>query len=627
MPRQLLPWLENLIRANLGIKMRFPPASPFVLLEDSQASSKKKAGLLFTNPVKIIQCRKIEVVQKTLELVEQNQKEGFFLAGWISYEAGFAFHPSLKKTNPKTSKEPLIWMGVFKKPQTLSSQQLSAIFKTLPQKGPNGGLMAPPKRKQNRAEFDRAFKKILNYIKDGDVYQVNHTFSLGLKTFGPFSSLYSKLRKAQPAPYSALIDTGNWRILSFSPELFISKQGQTLVSRPMKGTAKPGLNEADTKKRMKALAKDEKNRAENLMITDLIRNDFSRITEAGSVKVPKLFEVERFKTVLQMSSEVVGTLKPTSSFLEIFKALFPCGSITGAPKIRAMEIINETERAPRGLYTGALGYLTPGGDFTFSVPIRTAVLNTKGEGWFGIGSGLVSGSNLQDEFDECLLKGKFLEKTEKDFALIETMLWTEKEGVHFLEQHLTRMTGSANFFGFQIKIPVIKNQLAKILLTFSDKKPRKIRLTVERSGQISFETQEFIPAKKRAPLFISVSPHRVESTDPFLFHKTTNRALYNLELGRAKKEKFYDVIFVNEKGNITESTFNNIFVQGNRGELFTPFLGCGLLPGILRTNLVDSGKFQETSLTCDDLENAAKIWLGNSVTGLVEVKLRKHKNL
>lgn len=606
--------------------MKFPPDSPFVLLEDSQATSKKKAGLFFTNPVKIIQCSTLNAVQKTLQQIEEHQNAGFFLAGWISYEAGTVFHPFLKKSAQKTSDEPLIWMGVFNNPQCLSSQQLLALFKTLSQKKPKSGLITPPESKESRAAFNKAFERIMAYIKAGDVYQVNHTFRLALDTFGPFTSLYAALRKSQPTPYSALINTGEWRILSFSPELFISKQGQTLISRPMKGTAKPGINEVENKKQMRALGRDEKNRAENLMITDLIRNDFSRITEPGSVRVPKLFEVERFKTVLQMSSEVVATLRKETSFLEIFTALFPCGSITGAPKIRAMEIIRKTEQEPRGLYTGALGFLTPRGDFTFSVPIRTAVLNTKGKGWFGVGSGFVSESKVQDEFEECLLKGKFLENLENDFALIETMLWTKKEGLHYFEDHMIRLAASANFFGFQIELKLIRKRLSKILSTFVDKKPRKIRLTLERSGQINFETLTFAVPKKINRPAIAISPQKVTSSDPFLFHKTTNRALYNSELIRAKKQKFYDILFVNEKGNITEGAFNNIFVQGNRGELLTPSLECGLLPGILRAKLVESGKFKETSLTCDELEKAAKIWLGNSVSGLIEVKFRKSFN-
>ncbi|MEE8294126.1 MAG: aminodeoxychorismate synthase component I [Sphingomonadales bacterium] len=603
--------------------MKFPPKPPFVLLEDSQATSKKKAGLLFTNPVEIIQCNTLSKVKKTLLKIEKSQKKGFFLAGWVSFEAGTAFHPALKRTKHKTSTEPLVWMGVFKKPQNLSSQQLSSLFNSVPQISPRAGLVSPPKNKESRAKFNQVFKRILAYIKAGDVYQVNHTFRLNLKTFGPFFSLYAALRKAQPAPYSALINTGDWRILSFSPELFISKQGQTLISRPMKGTAKPGVNELENKKRMKALREDKKNRAENLMITDLIRNDFSRITEPGSVKVLKLFEVERFKNILQMSSEVTGTLKKGSSFFEIFSALFPCGSITGAPKIRAMEIIKETEADPRGLYTGALGFLTPGGNFTFSVPIRTAVLNPQGEGWFGIGSGLVSGSKVRDEFEECQLKGNFLKNIEKDFALIETMLWTEDTGVHFYDAHMKRLASSANYFGFQIKIKQIKNRLSKISSTFIDKNPKKIRLTLARSGELNFETQNYNRPKNKDHFEVIISPHKVSSMDPFLFHKTTNRALFNSELEHSKNQKFYDILFVNEKGNITEGAFNNIFVQGNRGELFTPSLKCGLLPGILRAKLVESGKFKETSLTCDELEKATKIWLGNSVTGLVEVNLRK----
>ncbi len=432
------------------------PSPPFVLLDDSKTKARPDAGFLFENPVKILECEKLEQAPKVLDKIEGVLKAGYYLAGWISYEVGLGFHPTLNTPKTVTSKEPLIWLGVFKDPERLSSEKLDSLFRPPGKPGYPAGFTASPEANENQAGFAAAFNKIMDYIVAGDIYQVNHTFRLNLEAHGTIAALYARLRKAQPVSYASLIDTGDWKVLSASPELFISRKGDYLTSRPMKGTAKSGKTWAENQKKMAALKRDEKNRAENLMITDLIRNDFSRVCEPGSVAVSKLFEVERFAQVLQMSSEVVGKLKPGTRFLDIIENLFPCGSITGAPKIRAMEIIQETEKEPRGLYTGALGVITPTGDFTFNVPIRTILLDRMGKGHLAIGSGIVVGSTQGDEYDECLLKSKFLHTDVRNFALIETMLWTPGQGFSDLGDHLNRLANSARYFEFQLPQAAIK---------------------------------------------------------------------------------------------------------------------------------------------------------------------------
>ena len=464
----------------------------------------------------------------------------------------------------------------------------------------------------------------MDYISAGDIYQVNHTFRLNLEAHGLIAALYSRLRKAQPVAFGSLIDTGTWNVLSASPELFICRKGDRLTSRPMKGTAKSGKTWLEVQKNMAALKCDEKNRAENLMITDLIRNDFSRVCEPGSVVVSKLFDVERFSQVLQMSSEVVGTLKPKTTFTDIFQNLFPCGSITGAPKIRAMEIIQETEKQPRGLYTGALGYIAPNGDFTLSVPIRTVLLDKLGKGHMAIGSGIVAGSTLMHEYDECLLKSHFIYNAPQNFALIETMLWTPDRGFSDIKDHLVRLSNSARYFEFSFSLETIKKELKKLEGSFDHQAPQRVRLTLNKDGKTSLQHQSFTPLDDKTPVTATLASERVDSDNLFLFHKTTHRPLYDQALKPAKGSDstgIYDLIFQNKQGNITEGTFNSVFVEKDHHTLLTPPLKAGLLPGILRGKLLESGQARETSLTIDDLVKAKNIYLGNSVRGLVKTKL------
>jgi len=598
------------------------PKPPFVLLEDSKLPNRKNPGLLFQNPVEILECTWLDDVPAMLDRIEMALDKGFYLAGWFSYESAMPLHPTLGDKSIPLSQEPLIWFGVFQKPEVLSSAKLDILFSAKDLLSGNSGFQGDHTPSEQEQEFEQAFAAIQTYISNGDVYQINHTFRLGLKTSGPGKQLYSRLRRAQPVPYGAYIDSGEWQALSLSPELFITCRDGCLMSRPMKGTAKPGLNMEENLKRMKELELDEKNRAENLMITDLIRNDFSRICRPGTVKVTKLFDVEYFSTVLQMSSEVSGELIKGTKFSEIFKALFPCGSITGAPKIRAMEIIHETEKSPRGIYTGAIGFLGPTGDFSFNVPIRTVVLNNKGDGWLGIGSGIVADSQAGDEYKECLLKADFLNRPYIHFGLVETMLWSADSGFRHLDKHLARLAASAVYFDFPYPGKRIRAALKDLSTTLLPTEQYKVRMVLNNKGKWVLTHEPINAAAKNGPLYTVLSNNRVNSLDPYLFHKTTHRPLYN-EIFKTERQRTgaYDVIFQNENGEITEGTFNTIFIHKNHGPLLTPHIGAGLLPGILRANLLESGEAIEASLKFDDLKKAKNIYLGNSVRGLMEVKL------
>ena len=598
------------------------PKSPYVLLEDSKSSNRPDAGLLFQNPIEVLECVSLEGVLATLVEIETFLTKGNFLAGWLSYECALPFHPTLKRKKTVLSNEPLIWMGVFKKPEVLSASSLENLFTESEGQNNTWGFSKSADPNETSKEFESIFSKIQDYISKGDVYQINHTFRLGLKSTGAAKALYGNLRRAQPTPFSALIETGEWRVLSLSPELFITRRNGRLISRPMKGTAKPGKTLEENQRRMEVLERDEKNRAENLMIADLIRNDFSRICKPGTVKVNKLFEVESFASVLQMSSEVTGELREETSFRDIYKALFPCGSITGAPKVRAMEIIHETEKGPRGIYTGAIGFLAPDGDFSFNVPIRTAVMDAKGKGWLGIGSGIVADSTVKMEYRECLLKSRFLYNTPANFALVETMLWSKEKGFSYLEDHLERLVQSAAYFNFVCPIDKIRDSLRNLAGTIIISAGHKVRLVLDRRGHYILTHETLLKTNKIQPLIIHLSKNKVSSNDTFLFHKTTYRPIYNEAITKnAGAEKIYDVIFQNEKDEITEGTFNNIFIEKNDPKLLTPPVSAGLLPGIYRAKLLESGRAKETSLTFEDLVNAKNIYLANSVRGLVKTTL------
>jgi para-aminobenzoate synthetase/4-amino-4-deoxychorismate lyase len=372
------------------------------------------------------------------------------------------------------------------------------------------------------------------------------------------------------------------------------------------------MSRADEDRRQRdALATSAKERAENLMIVDLVRNDLSRIAETGSVAVPALFEVETYPTVHQMTSTVTARLRREVSITGIFQALFPCGSVTGAPKRRSMEIIAGLETSPRGVYCGAIGYISPGREAVFSVAIRTAVVDAAtGKAEIGIGSGVTWGSDAGSEFQECLAKGTFLTRCADEFSLIET-LRHDQEGYLLLERHLRRMAGSAAYFGFKFDMDALRSKLWDLGVTLAG--THKVRILLDSAGNIQLETTPLVQtAPEERPVMTTISPIRTDPADPFLYHKTTRRDLYDQEL-RGHPD-CYDVIFRNQADEVSEGCFNSIVVS-MAGKLLTPALECGLLPGVLREELLEVGAISEARLTLVDLQAADRIWLVNSVRG------------
>lgn len=588
----------------------FQPKPPFVVLEDSRGHTDARS-YLFEDCAEILSVHTLDKVESALGQIENWRQDGYYCAGWLSYEAGIAFENKLQQGTADLSSEPLIWFAAFKKRHLFKGSEIENFWRTA-QTSLRPFSITSTQPELSEDAYTKAFHTVQDYIQAGDIYQANFTFPCSFKAAGDIVSLYRHIREAQFAGFGALIVTGNRTALSFSPELFVERKEQTLTTRPMKGTVKRPLTQEADEAAAQALKSDEKSRAENLMIVDLLRNDLSRIAEPGSVKVKSLFEVEHYRTVLQMTSTV--QCESQAAFPDTIKAVFPCGSVTGAPKIRAMEIINELENGPRGIYTGAIGHIAPEGDFSFSVPIRTAVLDEEGKGHLNVGSGLVADSKADQEYEECLTKAAFLNASQGPFDLFETMKWTPDEGFQLIDLHLARLGRSAAYFGFQFSEEDAKQLLD--LGTQSQKAPARAKLLLSRQGALSCQFTA-LPVQPQTPLQVSLSKDKVNSSNPFLYHKTTQRSLY--DQARADAPGF-DVLLQNERGEITEGSFTNIFIEKD-GILFTPALHCGLLPGVLRAKLLAEGKCKEAVIHLADLRGADALYIGNALRGLCQAVL------
>jgi para-aminobenzoate synthetase/4-amino-4-deoxychorismate lyase len=443
-------------------------------------------------------------------------------------------------------------------------------------------------------------------IAGGDIYQANYTFQADVPVAGEPLSIYAALRRRAQASYGAVVWTGGEWLLSLSPELFFSLEGGRLTARPMKGTAPPDADPA-------ALSGDPKQRAENLMIVDLLRNDLSRVALPGSVAVPELFRVEHYPTVQQMVSTVTATLAPERDAVDVLEALFPCGSITGAPKIKAVELIAGAEAEPRGAYTGAIGAVNPAGEAAFNVAIRTLHLRPdEPRASLGLGSGIVADSDPGAEWLECLAKGAFV-RSDRQFDLIETMGFDPMDGLLRLERHLARMKASAEAFGFAFDRHAARNELQAA--TFRLRERARVRLLASREGHYAIEVRGL--ALPQEPVEVALTPLPVGSGDFRLRHKLTDRGFY--DAARAASGCF-EVVFTDADGFLTEGSFTSIFVERD-GRMLTPPLSRGLLPGVLRGELIDEGRAVEADLRPEDL--AQGFLIGNSARGLLRARLRE----
>jgi para-aminobenzoate synthetase/4-amino-4-deoxychorismate lyase len=559
------------------------PAPPFVLLDDAREGG--APARLYRDPLEIVEAHGRRQVERAIEGLRTALRRGLHAAGYLDYEGSS------------------LWFGLFRGFQVIDLKEVSAL---LPD--PAGAWAGPPEPGVSWSAYRAACDRVLAYIQAGDTYQANLTFRATLRYAGSEAALFALLRQRARAGYGALIATGQSWLLSFSPELFFALEDGQLTARPMKGTAARTGDAARDAAAALALATDAKQQAENLMIVDLMRNDLSTVATPGSVAVPELFHIERYPTVYQMISTVTATLRPELDAVDALRALFPCGSVTGAPKIRAMQIIGEVEHGPRGVYTGAIGRLDPNGDAMFNVAIRTLVCDGAGTAVLGLGSGVVADSRPRAEWEECLAKGAFVTAGETAFDLIETMRFDPLEGLAYLERHLLRMKASAAALGFPFDRHTVRNELQAA--TFRLRNAAKVRLLLGRSGAIAIGASP-LPAAPTAPVEVAVRPLPVAPDDFRLAHKTTRRAFYD----RAREAAgTWEVLFTDAEGYLTEGSFTSLFVERD-GMLVTPPLARGLLPGVLRAELLETGRAVEGDLRPADL--AGGFFLGNAVRGLV----------
>lgn len=581
---------------------------PFVLLDDARTSAAAPARL-YRSPVEIVHAHSAAEVKAAFERLDAARRGGLHAAGYIGYDAGHIFEPKLAARLTAT-KSPLLWFGLFESYSTIAAADVPQYLPS-----PQAAWIGSPQPRISRRDYTTALAIVQAYIAAGDIYQANLTFPCDVAIEGHPLSIYAGLRARAKSGYGGVIYTGTEWLLSLSPELFFTLNDGKLTTKPMKGTA---ARKGDDFAEIDTLYTDPKQRAENLMIVDLLRNDLARVAEPGSVKVPALFEIESYPTVHQMTSTITATLRSDLCATDVLRAIFPCGSITGAPKIRAMEIISEVEHTPRGVYTGSIGHIDPNGDAAFNVAIRTLQIgdgaNTAS---LGLGSGIVADSNAASEWQECLDKGAFV-ASPIDFDLIETMRFDPDGGITLLDGHIARLAASAKQFGIPFNRHDVRNALQAATIRHAG--IRKLRLMLSRAGGIAIDIGP-LPAKPEGVVDVAVVPLPVDRRDVRLRHKTTDRAFYD-DARRASGA--FEVLFTDTEGYLTEGSFTNIFVPCD-GMLLTPPAHRGLLPGVFRAALLASGNCVEADLRLDDLrafDGQGSFFIGNALRGLLPAKLK-----
>ena len=565
-------------------------STPFVLLDDARAEGAAMARL-YRDPVETIACHDPAKLANCLSALRYVQAHGLHAAGWIAYDAGALGEPATGEAGT-----PLLWFGLFERYEEIASDRVPDL---LPD--PAGAWAGPPMPSIDRAAYAAAFETVKAYITAGDIYQANLTFQAEVPVAGDPLALYARIRGTAAAGWGGIVHDGMRTLLSFSPEMFVRLDGRRIEARPMKGTAARDSDPA-------ALAGDPKQRAENLMIVDLIRNDLSRVAAPASVAVPALFAVERYPTILQMTSTVIAELAGGADAVSLLEAAFPCGSITGAPKLRAMAVAAEVEAGSRGIYAGAIGRLDAGGDAAFNVAIRTLVVEGE-RTTLGLGSGVVADSQMDAEWAECLAKGAFVSAACPRFDLIETMPFDPHEGFLDLERHLSRMKRSADALGFAFDRHDCRNELQAA--TFRLRAPSRVRVRLSPTGKVAIEVRD-APAQI-GEIVAPIVPLPVSPDDFRLHHKTSNRDFYD-----AARAGHAEVVFARPDGFLTEGSFTNLFVERD-GKLLTPPASRGLLPGILRERLLADGEAIEHDLTEVDLRDG--FFLGNALRGLIRARL------
>jgi para-aminobenzoate synthetase/4-amino-4-deoxychorismate lyase len=581
-----------------------------VLLQTARFDAENYRSYLFLHPE-----RTLAAGPALFDEIEQALAQGSYVAGYFAYECGEGLKEMVRPA-PQHASMPPVWLGVYAH-AFVFDHRTGCFEGELPEAYFASDL--PHRRefeiRNLRFDFDERsyagkIETIQEYIRSGHTYQVNFTGQLRFDFSGSPEALFAALAENQQARYCAFLNGENWLVLSFSPELFFRVAERSIITRPMKGTARRGVDCAEDESLTRWLQSDAKNCSENVMIVDLLRNDLGRICEFGSIRVEELCAVEKYQTLFQMTSTVSGTLRAEVRAAAIFASLFPCGSVTGAPKHRTMQIIRELERGPRGVYTGAIGFFSPTSEAVFSVPIRTVVLEGS-RGSMGVGSGIVIDSRADEEFRECLLKSEFLTRREADVQLLESILWND--GYFLLPLHLERMESSAAYFGFPFDVEAVLAALVKIELQCSAGARIKVRLLLARTGVITV-THAALEEREGSGR-VMVSALRVVSTDRFLRHKTTRRQLYDQQYNEALRQGYDEVLFLNERGELTEGAISNLFIEKD-GRWRTPPVACGVLPGVYRRHLLETRDATEEQIVrLEDLDCAEAVYLCNSVRG------------
>ncbi|WP_372781249.1 aminodeoxychorismate synthase component I [Phenylobacterium sp.] len=591
-----------------------PPANltaPFVLLEDRL--SRQAPARLYRDPVAVVRCDDPAAVEAAFDAIEAGLGRGLHAAGFFAYELGYALEPALAARMPEARDGPLLWFGLFEGARALTAQALDEAFAALGPPPPIAALAAGRERADHMAKVD----EVLRLIRAGDLYQANLTFPMRFRYAGAPLALYAALRARQPVAHGGVVAMGDRTLLSVSPELFVEVRGDRATARPMKGTAARESGAQADAAAARRLPADPKQRAENLMIVDLLRNDLSRISRPGSVRTPALFTVETFPTFHALTSTVTAGLRPGTSLRARMTALFPCGSIVGAPKIRAAEAIADLETEPRGAYTGAIGAIEPGGDMAFNVAIRTAVLSTTGEGSYGVGGGIVADSDPAGEYDEALLKARVLTDLAEDYGLIETFRWSAGSFIR-LSAHLDRLGASALRLGFTFDRDAAGAELARLGEAWAGD-DRRVRVVLSRDGALAVTCEAAAPPSDRV-LQVGVAADRLDAGDPFLRHKTTHRAVYERAFAAAAARGLDEALLLNRDEAAADASRNSLFVE-IAGRLVTPPLNAGALPGVLRRTLIADGQAIEAPLILDDIRRAERWFLGNSLHGLRRARL------
>ena len=573
-----------------------------VLFDDAREGG--TSPRLYRNAAETIVAREWDEIPAGLERLRAGLALGQHAAGYLAYEAGYAFDAKLHD-NGRKGPGPLLCFGLF------DGYAAPALPTVLP--SPDGAYVGQPAPRLTPAQYRDSAEKVREHLFAGDFYQANLTFGCDVALAGDPLAIYSRLRRSARSGWGGVLVHDGGAIISLSPEQFFTITDGMVEARPMKGTAARHADPTADREQADMLAADEKQRAENLMIVDLMRNDLARVSVADSVEVPELFAVETYPTLHQMVSRIRSRLRAGCDAIDVLRTIFPCGSVTGAPKVAAIAALTALEPEPRGAYTGSMGWIEPGGNAAFNVLIRTLELHrgsTKAR--LGLGSGLVVDSVPSDEWAECLLKGEFVRREAQNFDLIETMKFDPSEGIVELDRHLDRMKKSAEDLDFQFDRHAARNELQAA--TFGRKQRAMARLLLSPSGTMAIQLKSY-DDPETVPVRVALRQLPVERSDFRLRYKTTDRRFLDLTRQQAGE---YETIFVDPDGQLTEGSRTSIFVE-REGRLLTPPLSRGLMPGILRAKLIEDGQAEEAELTPADLE--AGFYVGNIVRGLIPAQL------